>query len=76
MQQDFFIGVNGEKIYQDSKSVGNWNTPASFEQYRTYVPEQLGGTDNDVTSPRFVATWRPQDNFMAYFSYAEGYRPG
>ena len=41
------------------------------------VPEQLGVSDADEVSPRFVATWRPESgNLMTYFSYAEGYRPG
>ena len=77
LTQDFLIGVKGEQIYQDSVSLGNWKWPESFEQYRTYQGEQNGSTDNDVVSPRFVVTWRPsQLDLMAYFSYAEGYRPG
>ncbi len=77
LTQDFFIGVKGEQIYRDSVRVGNWDSPQSFERYRGYVGEQNGTTDNDVISPRFVATWRPGDrDLMAYFSYAEGYRPG
>ena len=77
LSQDFFIGVKGEQIYQDSVRLGNWKWPDSFEDYRTYVGEQNGSTDADVISPRFVATWRPTGrDLMAYFSYAEGYRPG
>lgn len=77
LTQDFWIGVKGNQIADDSRSLGNWKTPESFDRYRSYVPEQLGSTDNSVTSPRFVATWRPQGrDLMAYLSYAEGYRPG
>ena len=77
LTQDFLIGVKGEQIYQDSVSLGNWKWPDSFEQYRSFVGEQNGSTDNDVISPRFVVTWRPSElDLMAYFSYSEGYRPG
>ena len=77
LEQTFLIGVKGEQIYQDSLNVGNWATPETFERYRTYQPTELGGTDNDVVSPRLVLTWRPENmNLMAYVSYSEGYRPG
>jgi len=77
LEQDFLIGVNGAKIAADSRAVGNWNTPGSFSIYESYVPERLGVSDDSVTSPRFVATWRPASgNLMAYVSYSEGYRPG
>lgn len=77
LEQDFLIGVKGAKIDRDSTGVGNWSTPDSFRRYGAMVPEQLGVSDADEVSPRFVATWRPESgNLMAYFSYAEGYRPG
>lgn len=77
LEQDFLIGVKGERINSDSRRVGTWNTPESFDRYAAYVPERLGISDDNVVSPRFVATWRPdRGDLMAYFSYAEGYRPG
>lgn len=77
LEQDFLIGVNGAKIARDSRSIGSWNTPEAFARYEAYVPERLGISDDNVVSPRFVTTWRPESgNLMAYFSYSEGYRPG
>ncbi|MEM7365025.1 MAG: TonB-dependent receptor [Pseudomonadota bacterium] len=77
LEQTFLIGVKGEQIYQDSLNVGNWATPETFERYRSYEETELGGTDNDVVSPRLVLTWRPENmDLMAYVSYSEGYRPG
>ncbi len=77
LEQDFLIGVKGDQITRDSSNVGNWATPDSFQRYAAMVPERLGVSDVSVVSPRFVATWRPErGNLMAYFSYAEGYRPG
>jgi outer membrane receptor protein involved in Fe transport len=77
LEQDFLIGVNGSKIASDSRALGNWRTPEAFSIYESYVPERLGVSDDSVTSPRVVLTWRPTNgNLMAYVSYAEGYRPG
>ncbi len=29
-----------------------------------------------VTSPKVTVTWRPQDDWMLYFTYSQGFRPG
>ena len=33
-------------------------------------------TDDDIVSPKVTLTWRPNDDLMTYFTYAQGYRPG
>ena len=34
------------------------------------------GTDDKPVSPKFVVSWRPFDEFMTYFRYSTGFRPG
>lgn len=33
-------------------------------------------TSDNPVAPKLVLTWRPNDDLMAYFSYAKGFRPG
>lgn len=40
------------------------------------VGQPLGNGSYDALSPRFVATWHPQDQLLVYGSYSEGFRSG
>ena len=41
-----------------------------------YFSNTDSGTDDTPVSPKFVVSWRPMDEFLVYFNYATGFRPG
>jgi outer membrane receptor protein involved in Fe transport len=47
---------------------------SDLEQTFSNAPE--GGTDDTPVAPKFVLSWRPNDNLLTYFNYAVGFRPG
>ncbi len=46
---------------------------SSMEQYFSNTDS---GTDDTPVSPKFVLSWRPMEDWLVYFNYATGFRPG
>ena len=46
---------------------------SSMEQYFSNTDS---GTDDSPVSPKFVVSWRPMEDWLVYFNYATGFRPG
>ena len=46
---------------------------SELEQFFEYTK---GGTDDTPVSPKFNLSWRPGEEWLVYFNYATGFRPG
>ena len=46
---------------------------SSIDQYFSNTDS---GTDDTPVSPKFVLSWRPMEDWLVYFNYATGFRPG
>jgi outer membrane receptor protein involved in Fe transport len=41
-----------------------------------YFRNTRSSTDDNPVAPKLVLSWRPNDDLLAYFNYAKGFRPG